>query len=80
MLIYNLYITEPAGSISPDNRIVQPQSLPLYGLKDLMSEEEFITQGCVLGVYYSHFYVYNLETVKLYLSKGLMGADIVLCI
>ncbi|KAF9887164.1 hypothetical protein FE257_010418 [Aspergillus nanangensis] len=78
-LTYNLYVSEPVGSIHPQDGIVLPQSLPLHGfLKDLMCDPRFMSQGGVLGVYCSHAYPHASEIANMQLPRGLKGADLVL--
>ncbi|KAJ5595152.1 uncharacterized protein N7459_001360 [Penicillium hispanicum] len=45
-LTYNLYLTESAHQDSPQNSIVDPRSLPLYGLlKDTLAQPGFMKDG-----------------------------------
>ncbi|WEW58788.1 hypothetical protein PRK78_004256 [Emydomyces testavorans] len=78
-LTYNLFVTEPVGASLLPNPLVEPCSLPLYGyMEDLLSQEQFMKKGGILGVFCSHSYPHTSKEANLLLPRRLKGSDMAL--
>ncbi|KAL4739206.1 hypothetical protein BDV11DRAFT_170239 [Aspergillus similis] len=79
-LTYNLYVTEPVSVGIPSSiSIVDPKAYPAFPwIKNLLMQENFMSDGGVLGTFCSHAYARSSNLAELQLPRALKGADLVL--
>ncbi|KAL2793352.1 hypothetical protein BJX66DRAFT_326137 [Aspergillus keveii] len=79
-LTYNLYVTEPIGGlITGSNTVIDPQTFPIYGwMKNLLSTDDFMENGGILGFGCSHAYAHSSDYANTHLPRALEGANLVL--
>ncbi|KAH6720139.1 hypothetical protein BKA61DRAFT_708256 [Leptodontidium sp. MPI-SDFR-AT-0119] len=79
LLVYDLIVTERVGGSLVSGHVTDPTLSPLYrGVRDMLLEPGFMTDGGTLGYYCQYPYSHNSPRMGKRLPHALQGVDMVL--
>ncbi|CRG83902.1 hypothetical protein PISL3812_01258 [Talaromyces islandicus] len=77
-LTYNLHAVDLVGGVLLANPVIDPKTLPLYGLIESLMRSTEIAKGKRIGIYCSHAYAHTSNIAKKRLPHHLKGSDLIL--